>query len=200
VPGIGRLVAVLGRRAGLTFGVVTLLVSALLATVNITSRHALKLYVEDQLRRIPWDLAAYQRSAGGDQDEIQSLLRQVDGLERVESMAFLRARFPETGDVAIEVGGKPLTTPWLSLLAASDLSILPSELRNLRTPEPRNLGTSEPRNLGTPEPRNLGTSEPRNLGTPELRLAGRSSRSLDPSGRWALRFLRFRERVISRFA
>jgi FtsX-like permease family len=172
VPGIGRLVAVLGRRAGLTFGVVTLLVSALLATVNITSRHALKLYVEDQLRRIPWDLAAYQRSAGGDQDEIQSLLRQVDGLERVESMAFLRARFPETGDVAIEVGGKPLTTPWLSLLAASDLSILPSELRNLRTPEPRNLGTSEPRNLGIPEPRNPGTSEPRNPGTSEPRNLG----------------------------
>lgn len=125
---VGCLIAVLGRRAGLTFGVVTLLVSALLATINITSRHALKLYVEDQLRRIPWDLAAYQRSAGGNMDEIQAHLRQLDGIERVESMAFLRARFPEGGDVAIEVGGKPLTTPWLSLLAASDISILPTEL------------------------------------------------------------------------
>ena len=46
-----RLIAVLGRRAGLTFGVVTLLVSALLATVNITSRYALKVYVDDQLER-----------------------------------------------------------------------------------------------------------------------------------------------------
>jgi FtsX-like permease family len=142
VPGIGRLVAVLGRRAGLTFGVVTLLVSALLATVNITSRHALKLYVEDQLRRIPWDLAAYQRAAGGDVERIRERLRQIDGLERVESLAFLRARFPDTGDVAIEVGGKPLTTPWLSLLAASDLSILPTELAYALQGDP---GTREPR-------------------------------------------------------
>ncbi len=126
MPGIGRLVRVLGVRAGLTFGVVTLLVSALLATVNITSRHALKLYVEDQLRRIPWDLAAYQRAAEGDINAIKARLQKIDGLERVESMAFLRARFPDTGDVAIEVGGKPLTTPWLSLLAASDMSILPA--------------------------------------------------------------------------
>ena len=83
MPRVGRLVAVLGRRAGLMFGVVTLLVSALLATVNITSRHALKLYVEDQLRRIPWDLAAYQRAAGGDVDLIKERLRHVEGLERV---------------------------------------------------------------------------------------------------------------------
>ena len=138
MPGIGRLVGVLGRRAGVTFGIVTLLVSALLATVNITSRHALKLYVEDQLRRIPWDLAAYQRSAGGDLDAVRERLRHIDGLERVESMAFLRARFPDTGDVAIDVGGKPLTTPWLSLLAASDLSILPTELAYALQGDPKN--------------------------------------------------------------
>src|SRR5437763_1079067 len=52
-----RLLQILGRRTMLTFGLVTFLVAALLATVNITSRYALKLYVDDQLRRIPWDLA-----------------------------------------------------------------------------------------------------------------------------------------------
>ena len=123
-----RLIAVLGRRAGLTFGVVTLLVSALLATVNITSRYALKVYVGDQLERIPWDVAVYQPSAGGDIGRIQTRLRAVDGVQRVESLAFLRARFPDAGEVGIEVGGKPLTTPWLSVLAASDMSILPTDL------------------------------------------------------------------------
>ena len=123
-----RLIAVLGRRAGLTFGLVTMLVAALLATVNITSRYALKVYVEDQLQRIPWDLAIYQRSASSDVALIQSRLKAVEGLKRVESLAFLRARFPEGGGVAVEVGGKPLTTPWLSVLAASDTSILPAEL------------------------------------------------------------------------
>jgi hypothetical protein len=127
---LNLLVAVLGRRAGLTFGVVTLLVSALLATVDITSRHALKLYVEDQLRRIPWDVALYQKSAGSDVSTIRQRLQTVDGFTRVESLAFLRARFPDLSTVSLDVGGKPLTTPWLSLLAATDTSILPtSELR-----------------------------------------------------------------------
>jgi len=145
VERLGRLIAVLGRRAGLTFGVVTLLVSALLATVDITSRHALKLYVEDQLRRIPWDVAVYQRSAGDDLPTTRQRLQTVDGFERVESLAFLRARFPDLSDVSVEVGGKPLTTPWLSLLAATDISILPTvvgaafgDTTNVGTPEPRN--------------------------------------------------------------
>ena len=49
-----RLLRILGSRAFIAFGLVTFLVSALLATVNLTSRYALKLYVEDQLTRIPW--------------------------------------------------------------------------------------------------------------------------------------------------
>ena len=54
---IRRLLAILGRRTILTFGLVTFLVGALLATVHVTSRYALKTYVDDQLRRIPWDVA-----------------------------------------------------------------------------------------------------------------------------------------------
>jgi len=146
VPRLTRLIAVLGRRAGLTFGLVTLLVSALLATVNITSRYALKVYVDDQLRRIPWDVAVYQPGANGDAGLIQTRLRAVDSVQRVESLAFLRARFPDAGEVGIEVGGKPLTTPWLSVLAASDTSILPTELGLA-------LGSSQPRNPGAPERR-----------------------------------------------
>jgi hypothetical protein len=125
---LSRLVVILGRRAFLTFGLVTFLVTALLATVNITSRYALKQYVDDQLRRIPWDLAIYQRNApDGGVETITTRLASVPGIQRVESLAFLRARFPEGGEVRTEVGGKPLTTPWLSLLAASDLSLLPPE-------------------------------------------------------------------------
>ena len=60
---IRRLLGILGRRTMLTFGLVTFLVGALLATVNVTSRYALKVYVDDQLRRIPWDLAVYQQGA-----------------------------------------------------------------------------------------------------------------------------------------
>src|SRR6185503_18166316 len=125
---IRRLLGILGRRTMLTFGLVTFLVGALLATVNITSRYALKLYVDDQLRRIPWDLAIYQQGAVGNDRSLPAHIARTQGVTRVESLAFLRARFPEGGEVEAQVDRKPFTTPWLCLLAASDPSLLPPEL------------------------------------------------------------------------
>jgi len=125
---IRRLLGILGRRTFLTFGLVTFLVGALLATVNVTSRYALKLYVDDQLRRIPWDLAVYQQGAVGNDRSLPIHIAHTKGVTRVESLAFLRARFPEGGEVEAQVDRKPFTTPWLCLLAASDPSILPPEL------------------------------------------------------------------------
>ncbi|HTM24864.1 MAG TPA: FtsX-like permease family protein [Vicinamibacterales bacterium] len=125
---IRRLLAILGRRTMLTFGLVTFLVGALLATVNITSRYALKTYVDDQLRRIPWDLAVYQNGAvNGDRSLIEHI-RRTPGVTKVETMAFLRARFPEGGEVEALVDRKPFTTPWMCLLQASDEKLLPPEL------------------------------------------------------------------------
>ena len=123
-----RLLRILGHRTFLAFGLVTFLVGALLATVNLTSRYALKLYVDDQLARIPWDLAIYQRGGITGRDRLPAIVRQVDGITRVESLVFLRARFPEGGEVVNEVDGRTLTAPWTCLLAASDPSILPPQL------------------------------------------------------------------------
>ena len=123
-----RLLRILGRRAFVSFGLVTFLVSALLATVNLTSRYALKVYVEDQLSRIWWDLAIYQRGGITGRDRLPAAVSRVPGVARVENLVFLRARFPEGGEVVSEVDGKPLTAPWTCLLAASDPSILPPQL------------------------------------------------------------------------
>ena len=82
---IRRLLRILGRRTILTFGLVTFLVGALLATVNITSRYALKLYVDDQLRRIPWDLAVYQQGAVGNDRSLPIHIAHTTGVTRVES-------------------------------------------------------------------------------------------------------------------
>jgi hypothetical protein len=112
----------------LTFGLVTFLVGALLATVNITSRYALKVYVDDQLRRIPWDVAVYQRGPVHGDRSLQEYVARAPAVTRVESLAFLRARFPEGGEVEAQVDRKPFSTPWLCVLAASDPSILPPEL------------------------------------------------------------------------
>jgi hypothetical protein len=123
-----RLLRILGRRTFLTFGLVTFLVGAMLATVNLTSRYALKLYVDDQVARIPWDLAVYQKGSIGSDESLRSHIARAPGVTRVESLAFLRARFPEGGEVEAQVDRKPFTTPWLCLLSASDLSILPPQL------------------------------------------------------------------------
>jgi len=125
---IRRLLAILGRRTVLAFGLVTFLVGALLATVHVTSRYALKTYVDDQLRRIPWDLAVYQQGAVNGDRSLQQYVLWAPGVTKVESLAFLRARFPEGGEVEAQVDRKPFTTPWLCLLAASDPSILPPQL------------------------------------------------------------------------
>ena len=136
-----RLVTILSKRAFWSFGVVTLLVAALLAAVNITSRHAIKFYVEDQLRRIPWDLAIIQTSGFTVSSELLERVSSVEGLSQIESLALLRAKLPEGGEVVSEVDGKPLATPWLSMLAATDVDLLPPKLdlalRNL------NLGGNE---------------------------------------------------------
>ncbi len=126
---VRRLLPILGKRPALMFGGVTFLVAALLATVNLTSRYALKLYVEDQLHRIRWDVAVYQKGpVGGTIDRVPAALRQVPGVAKVESLAFLRAGFPPDGEVTARVDGNRITTPWVSLLAASDPSILPPQL------------------------------------------------------------------------
>src|SRR2546426_12405984 len=105
-----RLLGILGRRTILTFGLVTFLVGALLATVNLTSRYALKLYVEDQLRRTPWDLAVYVKGSAERLLEVMPQhIRTVRGIQQVETLAFLRAQFPESGNVVRLVDGKPLT-------------------------------------------------------------------------------------------
>ncbi|MEO5898484.1 MAG: FtsX-like permease family protein [Vicinamibacterales bacterium] len=124
-----RLLPIIGFRPALMFGGVTFLVAALLALVNLTSRYALKMYVEDQLRRIPWDLAVYQKGSPGDTvTKLPPALRGVPGVLQIETLAFLRAEFPQDGEVISQVDGQRIRTPWISVLAASDLSVLPPQL------------------------------------------------------------------------
>lgn len=124
-----RLMKVLGARAFVTFGVVTLLVGGLLAAVELTSRHALKLFVEDQLRRTPWDIAVYQSGGVTLDNEIPNRMRSIGSIPQVESIAFLRASFPPNSEVSSEVDGTPLATPWICIMAASHPSLLPPKFQ-----------------------------------------------------------------------
>jgi hypothetical protein len=123
-----QLFRILARRSFISFGLVALLVGALLASIHLTSRYALKRYVEYQLARIPWDIALYQKGPSGGDEKLRDFVRATPGVTEVASLAFMRARFPEGGEVQARVDGTPLNTPWLSVLAASDISLLPPQL------------------------------------------------------------------------
>jgi hypothetical protein len=109
----------------MAFGIVTLLVAGLLAAIHLASHHALKLYVEDQLSRLSWDIALYQTSDFTISEEVGPKLRAIQGLTRVESLSFLRSKPPP--EAILMVDGKPLASPWVSILSATDINLLPPD-------------------------------------------------------------------------
>ena len=122
-----RLALILGKRAFFAFGTVTLLVAGLLAAINLASHYALKLYIEDQLSRLSWDIALYQTTDFTISAEVTPELKKIAGIQRVESLSFLRSKPPP--EAILMVDGKPLASPWVSILAATDTSLLPPEAR-----------------------------------------------------------------------
>src|SRR5919199_2692092 len=121
-----HLARILGGRLVPVFATVTLLVVAVLASVNVTSRSALKPYPDDQLARLAWDYAVYQTDISAAAD-VRQQLASMPAVERVEDVLFLRTVLPP--DVQPRVDGVPLTTPMLSLLAATDPELLPPDVR-----------------------------------------------------------------------
>ena len=126
-----RLAKILGQRAFFAFGIVTLLVAGLLAAINLASHHALKLYIEDQLSRLPWDIALYQTSDFTISADVTPTLRGINGITRVESLSLLRSKPPP--EAILMVDGKPLASPWVSILSATDMRLLPPEVRPTTT-------------------------------------------------------------------
>jgi hypothetical protein len=82
---LARLARILGMRAFVAFGIVTLLVAGLLAAINLASHHALKLYIEDQLSRLSWDIALYQTTDFSISAEVSPELRKINGVQRVRA-------------------------------------------------------------------------------------------------------------------
>ena len=124
-----HLLSIIGRRAFFTFGTVTFLVGVLLAAVNITSRYAIKRYVDDQLGRIGWDTAVYQTEGFDADPDLPKRLRAIEGVSRVEGIAFLRTN-PPHGQMGFEIDGQRAGTPWVSVLAATTPSLLPPSVQS----------------------------------------------------------------------
>ncbi|MEI8309811.1 MAG: ABC transporter permease [Verrucomicrobiota bacterium] len=121
------LARILGQRSFLVFCLVTLLIVSILAAVNIASRFALKQYVEDQLRRINWDVSVYQ---SGDVQAIPEMSNALNGTEGVTQHANLQfLRTSTTSEDVAYIDGKPMRMPWLSLLTTSNPAMLPLSIR-----------------------------------------------------------------------
>src|SRR5262249_44491360 len=123
----GVLFKVLGRRPSVIFGLVTGLVVFLLAAVTVTSRYAMQRYVADQVERVPWDLSIYQTAEVPLAEQLRDAIAKVDGLARAERLAFLRTIPPYTTRPTID--GQPLRSPWISILSATDPSLIPADIR-----------------------------------------------------------------------
>ncbi len=124
---LGVLFRVLGRRPFIVFGLVSGLVVLLLAAVTVTSRYAMQRYVADQVERVPWDLSIYQTAEVPLADQLSTSIAEVSGVAKAEKLYFLRTIPPYTLRPVID--GQPLRSPWLSILTATDPSLLPPEVR-----------------------------------------------------------------------
>jgi ABC-type lipoprotein release transport system permease subunit len=125
--GLGVLFKVLGRRPFVVFSLVTGLVVFLLAAVTVTSRYAMQRYVADQVERVPWDLSIYQTAEVPLADQLRDGIAGVRGIAAAERLVFLRTIPPYSTQPKID--GQALRAPWLSLLTATQPSLLPPDIR-----------------------------------------------------------------------
>jgi hypothetical protein len=126
-----RVASTLGVRAFWSFALVTMLVVALLAATNITSRYGLKTYTESQFARLPWDVSIYQLSDMAGAADLPDALEALPEVRRVENIHFLRTNLPQ--GATLEIDGEQVRTPWVSLLSATDPQLIPSEIRPTNT-------------------------------------------------------------------
>ncbi|HET7679833.1 MAG TPA: hypothetical protein VFK79_06820 [Xanthobacteraceae bacterium] len=131
MPATGSIITllfkILGRRVFLSFGLVTFLIVFLLSAVTVTSRYAMQRYVADQVERLPFDLSVYQTAEVPLAERLSGSIAAVSGIAAAERLYFLRTIPPYA--VASVVDGQQLRTPWLSLLMATDPTLLPPDLR-----------------------------------------------------------------------
>lgn len=118
---------VLGRRVFLSFGLVSCLVVFLLAAVTVTSRYAMQRYVADQIERVPWDLSIYQTAEVPLAGKLRDAVAEGADVAASERLYFLRTIPPYSVKPLID--GQQLRSPWLSLLTATDSSLLPPDIR-----------------------------------------------------------------------
>ncbi|MFZ9500140.1 MAG: FtsX-like permease family protein [Beijerinckiaceae bacterium] len=126
-PVLSALFRIIGKRVFLTFCLVSFLVVFLLAAVNVTSRHAMQRYVDDQVTRVPWDVSVYQTADVPQAGKVHDNVARTPGVAQAERLYFLRTIPPYS--VMSVIDAQQLRTPWLSILTATDPSLIPPDIR-----------------------------------------------------------------------
>ena len=126
-PVLSALFRIVGKRVFLTFCLVSFLVVFLLAAVNVTSRHAMQRYVDDQVKRVPWDISVYQTADVPQAGDVHDNVAKTRGVAQAERLYFLRTIPPYS--VMSVIDDQQLRTPWLSILTATDPSLVPPDIR-----------------------------------------------------------------------
>ncbi len=121
------LFSILGRGPFVVFALVTGLVVFLLAAITVTSRHAMQRYVADQIQRVPWDLSIYQTSEIPLGERLNQAVAGVAGVMETQRLYFLRT-IPAYSTRPM-IDGQQMRSPWISILAATDTSMLPADIR-----------------------------------------------------------------------
>jgi hypothetical protein len=126
-PLLVALFRIIGKRVFLTFCLVSFLVVFLLAAVNVTSRHAMQRYVDDQVKRMPWDVSVYQTADVPQAGNVHDNVAKTPGIAQAERLYFLRTIPPFS--VMSVIDDQQLRTPWLSILTATDPTLIPPDIR-----------------------------------------------------------------------
>ena len=121
------LTRILGGGTFIAFAAVTFVVVFLLSAIQISSRYALKQYVEDQLTRVSWDISFYQTSDLSLAEQTRKRIAAIEHVTDTQNIFFLRTSVPAT--TVAYVDGAPIRSPWLSLLSVTDHAMLPPEIR-----------------------------------------------------------------------
>jgi hypothetical protein len=91
--------------------------------------YAIETYVSDQIERLPWDISVLLRRQVDSYKFLQDEYAEIAGLDRFETVGFLRINGRNEA-VGLDVGNESLPVRWLTFMAVSDSSLLPTKLNS----------------------------------------------------------------------
>lgn len=133
------LMSIFGRRIMLFYGGMAFVLVAVLSALFLNANYSIQSYINNQLGLIAWDASVSHQANASQYQQFQRRLLTIPGVNKLGTIALLRVRTRalDTQDViSAEDNGRNLSTAWFVVMAVSDQSILPPQLRSDETSQP----------------------------------------------------------------